>query len=204
MVGLLGYGLGRRQAEAPLRQRAATAVRGWRAESPSASRPGPPRRFRDFRIGASSWELAHPPVHASDGDPYTFWHAWKSERFAEGEWLTLTFPEARVVTRIGLMPGRAGAGSRAEGRVKSLLVKTEGAEPQKLFFDDRSQVQYRDLPEPIRAKKLILRIGTVRPGRETRHIVVPEVQVWGFADREPGADLALRQKVEPGNPTSGG
>jgi hypothetical protein len=148
------------------------------AERPTAA-TGPLTRFRDFEISASSWELAHPPVHASDGDPYTFWHAWKSERFAEGEWLTLTFPTERVVTRIGLLPGRMGAGARAEGRVRSVMVKAGDEPPQKLFFQDRPAMQHKDLKTPLRTRKLVLRVVTVLPGRETKHIVVPEVQVWG-------------------------
>jgi hypothetical protein len=138
-----------------------------------------PTRFRDFEITASSWELAHPPALAVDGDPYTFWHAWKTEKFPTGEWLTLTFPEERVVTRIGLLPGRMGGGAKAEGRVRSLLVKSGDGTPEKVIFEDRAAVQYRDLEQPVRTKKLILRIATVLPGSETGHIVVPEVQVWG-------------------------
>jgi hypothetical protein len=138
-----------------------------------------PSRFRDFHISASSWELAHPPALAADGDPYTFWHAWKTEKFAEGDWLTLTFPTERVVTRIGLLPGRVGPGARDEGRVRSLLVKAPGAPPQKLLFADQPALQYRDLARPLRARTLILRFLTVLPGRESRHLLVPEVQVWG-------------------------
>jgi hypothetical protein len=164
----------------------ATTAGGPRAEQAPSSRPdaaiqlgGPPSRFRDFRISASSWELAHPPAHAADGDPYTFWHAWKTEKFAEGEWLTFTFPSERIITRIGLLPGRMGAGARAEGRIRSVLVKAGDEPPQKLLFQDRPELQYRDLKTPVRTRKLILRAVTVLPGRETRHILIPEVQVWG-------------------------
>jgi hypothetical protein len=142
-------------------------------------RASPLTRFRDFHITASSWELSHPPELAVDGDPYTFWHAWKTERFSNGEWLTFTFPTERVITRIGLLPGRMGAGARAEGRIRSLLVKAPGGSPQKLIFADRPELQYRYLKEPVRARKLVLRIATVLPGRETRHILIPEVQIWG-------------------------
>jgi RNA polymerase subunit RPABC4/transcription elongation factor Spt4 len=141
---------------------------------------GPPTRFRDFRISASSWELAHPPAFAADGDPYTFWHAWKTERFHNNEWLTLTFPTERVITRVGLLPGRAGPGARAEGRVRSVLVKAGGQASQKLLFGDEPRMQLRNLNPPVRTRKLVLRIVTVLPGRETRHIVIPEVQVWGY------------------------
>jgi ribosomal protein L40E len=196
LAALLGYALGRRgDRPASSGQRVVTAARGWRGENPR------PVRFRDFQVSATSWEQAHPPALAADGDPYTFWHAWKSEKFPEGEWLTLTFPEKRRITRIGLLPGRAGAGARAEGRIKSLLVKAPGAAPQKLLFDDRPEIQYRDLKTPVEARQLILRIGTVRPGRETRHIVIPEVQAWGYPVPE---QVTLRQKVEPGNPPPGG
>jgi hypothetical protein len=146
----------------------------------SEGEAGAPARFRDFQISASSWELAHPPVNAADGDPYTFWHAWKSERFPEGEWLTLSFPTERVVSRIGLLPGRLGAGARAEGRVRSVMVKAGKSAPQKLLFEDRPEMQYRDLKTPLRTRKLVLRVVTVLPGRETRHLLIPEVQVWGY------------------------
>jgi ribosomal protein L40E len=201
LVALLGYALGRRGSrpapvgERPAGERVVTAARGWRAEEP------PPRRFRDFRISASSWEEAHPPALAADGDPYTFWHAWKSEKFPEGEWITLTFPETRRIARIGLFPERAGAGARAEGRIKSLLVKAPDAPTQKLFFDDRPAMQYRDLKPPVETRQLILRIGTVLPGRETRHIVIPEIQAWGYPAPE---HVTLRQKVEQENPPAGG
>lgn len=210
LVGLLGYGLGRQEEKpSGAAPPAVTQAHGWRAQTAAARRndrseetegpvvkspdgpaaavgaaaleaAGPPTRFRDFEITASSWELAHPPAHASDGDPYTFWHAWQSERFPEGEWLTLTFPEERVISRIGLLPGRMGGGARAEGRVRSVLVKSGNEPPQKLLFQDRPEVQYRDLKTPLQTRKLVLRIVTVLPGQETRHVVIPEVQVWGY------------------------
>jgi hypothetical protein len=196
LAALLGYVLGRRKDRpSPPGERVVTAARGWRAENPR------PTRFRDFLVTASSWEVAHPPALAADGDPYTFWHAWKSEKFPEGEWITLTFPEKRRISRIGLLPGRAGAGARAEGRIQSLLVKAPDAPPQKLFFDDRPEMQYRPLQTQVETRQLILRIGVVRPGRETRHIVIPEIQVWGYPMAE---QVTLRQKVERGNPPPGG
>jgi hypothetical protein len=176
-AGLVGYALGQRAAGPPSSNHVVSAARGWRSEmSPSS----PPRRFRDFHITASSWELANPPVLAADGDPYTAWHAWKTERFPEGDWLTLTFPTARVVTRIGLIPGRVGRRAREDGRVRSILVKARGAPPQKLIFADRPEMQYRDLQHPVLTRTLILRIVTVRPGRRSRHIIIPEVQAWGY------------------------
>src|SRR5207247_5403373 len=110
-------------------QRAGSAARSLPEAVPVAPRDqaleqaSPLTRFRDFHVTASSWELAHPPENAVDGDPYTFWHAWKTERFANAEWLTFTFPTERVITRIGLLPGRMGAGARAEGRIRSVLIK---------------------------------------------------------------------------------
>jgi hypothetical protein len=202
-AGLAGYMLGRRQTRPSASlPRIASATRGWREETPAPGThplptapgpvlgtpgspatesplPQPATRFRDFRISASSWELANPPQHAADGDPYTFWHAWQTERFANGEWLTLTFPTERLIQRIGLMPGRFGPRARVDGRVRSILVKASGAPPQKLLFQDRPEMQIRDLKQPVRARKLILRIVTVLPGRRTDQIVVPEVQVWG-------------------------
>jgi F5/8 type C domain-containing protein/double zinc ribbon protein len=210
LAGLAGYALGRHGASPTSSSpRLVSAARGWRAEtarprggpsdggendlqrlntpagpplrlSPGPTPASPPTRFRDFRISASSWEVAHPPEAAADGNPYTFWHAWKTEKFPEGEWLTLTFPTERVVSRIGLLPGRQGPGARAEGRVRSLMVKASDAPPQKLFFQDRPALQYRDLTTPVRTRKLILRIGKVLPGWETHHIIVPELQVWGY------------------------
>lgn len=209
LTGLLGYALGRQgDRPSSTGTPVVTQTGGWRAQTAAARRAagteepvgpvvkspdspaaaaavasprsaGPPTRFRDFQITASSWELAHPPVHASDGDPYTFWHAWKSEKFAEGEWLTLSFPTERVITRIGLLPGRMGAGARSEGRVRSVLVKAGDEPPQKLLFQDQPKMQYRDLTTPLQTRKLVLRVVTVLPGRETRHLVIPEVQVWG-------------------------
>jgi hypothetical protein len=204
LAGLIGFGMGRQSGRPAARERITTVARGWRAGDPAATRGGaradqapitrpstppavavqpggPPTRFRDFRIAASSWEIAHPAVHAADGDPYTFWHAWETERFAaEGEWLTLTFPSERIITRVGLLPGRMGAGARAEGRVRSVLVKAGDEPPQKLLFQDRPELQYRELKPPVRTRKLILRAVTVLPGRETRHLLIPEVQVWGY------------------------
>jgi hypothetical protein len=209
LAALMGYGIGRQgEKPSSAVHPAVTQAQGWRAQTaaarqgerseesrgpvvkspgvpvaegitPSEGAAGPLTRFRDFQITASSWELAHPPVHASDGDPYTFWHAWRSERFPEGEWLTLSFPTERVVSRIGLLPGRMGEGARAEGRVRSILVKAGEEPPQKLLFQDRPEIQYQDLKTPVRTRKLVLRIVTVLPGRETRHLLIPEVQVWG-------------------------
>ena len=176
-AGLVGYALGQRAAGPPSSNHIVSATRGWRSETLPSSHP---TRFRDFHVTASSWELANPPVLAADSDPYTAWHAWKTERFPEGDWLTLTFPTARVVTRIGLIPGRVGPRARADGRVQSLLVKAPGAPPQKLIFADRLQMQYRDLKKPLLTRTLILRIVTVLPGWRSRHIIIPEVQVWGY------------------------
>jgi len=106
-------------------------------------------RFRDFKIAASSYELANPPARAADGDPYTAWHAWQTERFSDGDWLTLTFPTPRRVSRIGLIPGRVGPRADVDGRVRSILVKAPGTPPQKLIFDSRPQMQYRNLPKPV-------------------------------------------------------
>jgi hypothetical protein len=146
----------------------------------AASGPSAPlTRYRDFRVSASSYELANPPTLVADGDPYTAWHAWETERFPEGDWLTLTFPRPRVVSRIGLIPGRVGPRAREDGRVRSILVKAPGAPPQKLIFADRPDMQYRDLKKPVLARTLTLRIITVLPGSRSRHIVIPEVQVWG-------------------------
>jgi hypothetical protein len=136
-------------------------------------------RFRDFHITASSWELANPPGFAVDGDPYTAWHAWKTERFPEGDWLTLTFPTPRVISRLGLIPGRVGSRAREDGRVRSILVKAPGVPPQKLVFQDQPQMQYRDLKQPVLTRTLILRIITVLPGTRSSHIIIPELQVWG-------------------------
>jgi len=72
-----------------------------------------------------------------------------------------------------------GPGARAEARIRSLLVKAPGASPQKLIFEDRPEMQYRFLNEPLRTRMLVLRIATVLPGNETHHIIIPEVQVWG-------------------------
>jgi len=200
LAGLIGFVFGQQSAPAPAaRNPLVTSTRSWRGVAPSpGTRPAaidqvpgdappdltpkpalPLTRFRDFHITASSWELAHPPELAADGDPYSFWHAWKTERFSNGEWLSLTFPTERIVTRIGLLPGRMGAGARAEGRIRSLLVKAPGGSPQKLLFADRPELQYRFLKQPVRTRKLVLRVATVLPGRETRHILIPEVQVWG-------------------------
>jgi hypothetical protein len=146
------------------------------ASAPSSRRV----RFRDFRISASSYELANPPTLAADGDPYTAWHAWETERFPEGDWLTLTFPTAQLVARIGLIPGRIGPRAGEDGRVRSILVKAPSAPPQKLIFADRPEVQYRDLKKPVLTRELILRIVTVLPGSRSRHIIIPEVQVWSY------------------------
>src|SRR5262249_35854621 len=139
------------------------------------------KRFRDFKIAASSYELANPPARAADGDPYTAWHAWMTERYPEGDWLTLTFPTQRWISRIGLIPGRIGPRAGVDGRVRSILVKAPGAQPQKLLFDSQLQMQYRNLPTPVLTKSLTLRILTVQPGRRSAHIIIPEVQVWGPA-----------------------
>lgn len=139
-----------------------------------------PLRFRDFRISASSYELANPPTLAADGDPYTAWHAWETERYSEGDWLTLTFPTLRLVTRIGLIPGRVGPRAGVDGSVRSILVKAPGYSPQKLIFADRAQMQFRNLRQPMLTRELTLRIVTVLPGSKSRHIIIPEVQVWGY------------------------
>jgi hypothetical protein len=218
LAGLLGYALGLRAAgpSAP-GNRIASATRGWRSEAPPLAtgagqgiagaqgtpRPEPPSaaapssgltspalltRFRDFKIAGSSYELANPPARAADGDPYTAWHAWETERYPDGEWLTLTFPSQRRISRIGLIPGMIGPHAGRDGRVRSILVKAPGAPPQKLLFANRSQLQYRDLPKPVETRSLTLRIVTVSPGYRTSHIVVPEVQVWG----QPANRLAAR------------
>lgn len=220
LAGLVGYLVGQRAVKPSASQeRVVSATRGWREQAPGSARPAgsgeqvehaqtraglepepgqplksspPVRRLRDFRITASSWELVHPPAHAVDGDPYTFWHAWQTEKFAEGEWLTLTFPSERVVSRIGLLPGRIDARAGEDGRVRSLLVKAPGAPSQKLIFADRPGMQYRDLPRPVRTRQLILRVANVLPGRRSRHVVIPEVQVWGH----PAATRVTRAPVQ--------
>jgi len=204
---------------APSGDRVVSATQSWRSEEPLAqpnapaaserarsasesvgSQPKmatiPPRgqnadlkRFRDFKIAASSYELANPPARAADGDPYTAWHAWMTERFPEGDWLTLTFPTRRWVSRIGLIPGQIGPRAGVDGRVRSIIVKAAGTPPQKLIFDNRPQIQYRDLPSPVLTKSLTLRVVTVQPGRRSRHIIIPEVQVWGPAS----ASTVVRQ-----------
>jgi hypothetical protein len=176
-------GVREREAGSAARTNPETLPGGPRDQTPEQA--SPVTRFRDFHITASSWELAHPPEYAVDGDPYTFWHAWKTERFNNGEWLTFTFPTERVITRIGLLPGRMGPGARAEGRVRSIMIKAAGATPQKLVFADRPEMQYRFLRAPVRTRKLVMRIGTVLPGRETRHILIPEVQIWGHRIASP-------------------
>jgi hypothetical protein len=180
----LGYGLGRRGVDASNR---GAGEQGTRARSTTRLASGTdlgaespaPVRLRDFNVTASSWEHAHPPIHAADGDPYTFWHAWQTERYATGDWLTLTFPEERVISRLGIVPGRVGPRARTEGRVRSVLVKAPGTEPQKLIFDDLPQLQLRKLDRPVRTRTLIVRIVSVLPGSQSRHILIPEIQVWG-------------------------
>jgi ribosomal protein L40E len=215
LAGLLGYALGLRAASpAATGSRIVSAARGWRSDTPTGPaasgspatarpEPAPPpihsaalpsstraplTRYRDFKIAGSSYELANPPARAADGDPYTAWHAWETERYPDGEWLTLTFPNRRHVSRIGLIPGMIGPHAGRDGRVRSILVKAPGAPPQKLLFANQSQLQYRDLPKPVDTRTLTLRIVTVTPGYRTRHIVVPEVQVWG----QPANQVAAR------------
>ena len=101
--------------------RAATGPAGAPAAALALS--SHPVRFRDFRVSASSYELANPPAYVADGDPYTAWHAWQTERFTDGDWLTLTFPRVRLITRIGLIPGRVGTGAGVDGACGRSLSK---------------------------------------------------------------------------------
>lgn len=156
-------------------------------------------RFDDCTASASNFIRSiegnqYAPRVVLDGLSSTAWNA-ENNNHGVGEWLQLTWPEARTISRIGVVVGYDKRSVNAKyqddpwmwfrnNRLKTATLLFSGGERRVVNFADEPKMQYHDISS-VRARWVRLIVDDVYldkyDGRDPKwdDIAIGEIQVWG-------------------------
>jgi hypothetical protein len=169
-------------AERPI-QEAGTHVfqdkSAWTAEASSTDNP-----VYDKSSGTNLYYL---PEYAIDG---TLTKAWGEGADGDGieEWLKITFPSSRTVTKVGIVIGYVkhhpdfGDVFWLNNRVKKARLEFSDGSSQVWTFRDVQEMQYMEFDTPITTSFIKLTILDVYAGSKWQDTLISEIDVWGYDD----------------------
>jgi len=129
-------------------------------------------------------KIKYGAAQAIDGDLLTWWTPAPPNNDGKGSWLKISFGGQKKVSAIKVIggshyPNYPGLGNLfpLNARLKQASVEFEDGNSEPVLLNDEDAYQVFDFPKPHLSSYIILKPGSIYPGKKWQDLCISEVQV---------------------------